>query len=362
MRLFNKNMVIKFDPATMGFYNCCINCILGSVAAWGALSQYAQAKRKGHRSIVLMTGALSNKDSDMIDEIQALRKAKNAVILAHNYQLGEVQDIADFVGDSLELSQKAAKTDAAVIVFCGVHFMAETAFILSPDKTVLLPVPNAGCRMADMITAADLRELKAEHPGVPVVAYVNTTAEVKAESDYCCTSANAVGVVNSVAAPEILFIPDKYLGQYVAARTNKKIITYPGFCPTHARIQPEHIRALRKQYPQAKVIVHPECRPEVAALADEVLSTGGMIRYVRKEDVKQIIVGTEIGMLHRLKKENPDKQFIPVSEQAVCPNMKLITLEDIAHSLETMTIEIKVPEGVRVRAKRALDRMLAITQ
>lgn len=305
---------------------------------------------------------METRDSDSIDEIRALLKAKNAVILAHNYQLGEVQDIADFVGDSLELSQTAAKTDAAVIVFCGVHFMAETASILSPDKTVLLPDLKAGCRMADMITAADLRMMKAEHPGVPVVAYVNTSAEVKAESDYCCTSANAVGVVNSVEANEVLFIPDKYLGQYVAVRTKKKITTWPGFCPTHARIQPEHIHALRKQYPQAKVIVHPECRPEVAALADEVLSTGGMIRYARRDDVKQIIVGTEIGMLHRLKKENPGKQFIPVSEQAVCPNMKLITLDDILNSLKTMTFEIKVSEDIRVRAKRALDRMLAIAQ
>jgi len=303
---------------------------------------------------------MQNKESDVISEIRALQKAKNAVILAHNYQLGEVQDIADFVGDSLELSQKAAKTDAAVIVFCGVHFMAETASILCPDKTVLLPVPHAGCRMADMINASDLREMKTEHHGVPVVAYVNTTAEVKAESDYCCTSANAVGVVNSIDASEVLFVPDKYLGQYVASRTEKKITAWPGFCPTHARILPEHIQALREKYPNAKVMVHPECRPEVAALADEVLSTGGMIRYAKRGDVQQVIVGTEIGMLHRLQKENPGKQFIPVSEQAVCPQMKLIALDDILNSLKNMTLEIKVPCDIRIRAKRALDRMLAI--
>jgi quinolinate synthase len=303
---------------------------------------------------------MENSDAKLKEKIISLKKRRNAVILAHNYQLGEIQDIADFVGDSLELSQKAAKTDADVIVFCGVHFMAETAFILSPDKIVLLPDIHAGCPMADMITAEGLRERKSELPGASVVCYINSSAEVKAESDVCCTSANAVKVVESLDAEEILFIPDQYLGHYVSTKINKKMILWPGFCPTHIRIQPQYIANLRQEYPQAKVVVHPECRPEVIALADEVLSTGGLCRYANRTEVKEIIVGTEIGIIHRLRKENPGKKFIPASEQAICPRMKLITLESVLWSLQEMTPEVKVPEEIRLKAKVAVDKMLEI--
>lgn len=303
---------------------------------------------------------MGNRDTELIKEILDLKTRRGAVILAHNYQLGEIQDIADFVGDSLELSQRAAETSASVIVFCGVHFMAETASILCPDKVVLLPDVNAGCPMADMITADRLREKKKEHPRAAVVCYINSSAEVKAESDICCTSANAVGIIESLDAQEILFVPDQYLGLYVSARTGKEMILWPGFCPTHVRITPERMEELRQEYPQAKIVVHPECRPEVIALADEVLSTGGMCRYARREGVREMIVGTEMGIIHRLRKENPGKRFIPVSEQAICPNMKLITLEKVLWSLEEMNPEVKVAERIRLGAKAAVDRMLRI--
>ncbi len=253
---------------------------------------------------------MDNRDAKLQDNIRLLKKESNAVILAHNYQLAEIQDIADFTGDSLELSQKAAATDADVIVFCGVHFMAETASILCPDKTVLLPDINAGCPMANMITAEALREKKREYPRATVVCYVNSTADVKAESDICCTSANAVRVIESISAPEIIFVPDQYLGDYVASKTGRKMILWPGFCPTHIRIKPQDIIRLREEYPRAKVVVHPECRPEVTALADEVLSTGGICRFARETDAREIIIGTEMGILHRLRKENPDKKFL----------------------------------------------------
>ena len=297
----------------------------------------------------------------LTDRIQKLRKERNAVILAHNYQLGEVQDIADFVGDSLELSQQAARTDAAVIIFCGVHFMAETASILSPDKLVLLPAIEAGCPMANMITAEDLRRMKREHPGAVVVCYVNTSAEVKAESDVCCTSANGVQLVQNLGSEEIIFVPDQYLGHYISTETGKKMILWPGYCPTHVRIQAADIHRVRKVYPRAEVMVHPECRPEVVALADFVYSTGGMIRHAKNTQTKETIIGTEIGIIHRLRKENPDKAFIPLSEQAVCPNMKLIGLENILWSLEEMSPEVKVPEHIRVRAKKAVDRMIEVS-
>ncbi|MBM3120399.1 MAG: quinolinate synthase NadA [Chloroflexi bacterium] len=301
-----------------------------------------------------------DREPELVEKILGLKEKRNAVILVHNYQLGEVQDIADFVGDSLDLSQRAAKTDASVIVFCGVHFMAETASILCPDKTVLLPDMHAGCPMANMITAPQLRARKKEHPKATVVCYINSSAAVKAESDVCCTSANAVGVIESLAADEILFVPDQYLGHYVSSKTSKKMILWPGFCPTHARILPEHIIKLKHEYPEAKVVVHPECKPGVIALADEVLSTSGMIKFAGREDVRQIIVGTEIGIIYRLRKENPGKHFIPVSEQAVCPNMKLITLEKVLWSLEEMAPVVKVPERIRLKAKKAVDRMLAV--
>jgi len=301
-----------------------------------------------------------NESKSVEDRILKLKSEKNAVILVHNYQRPKVQDIGDFVGDSLELSQKAAGTDADVIVFCGVHFMAETASILCPDKTVLLPDSNAGCPMADMITAEQLRQKKKELPKATVVAYINSSAEVKAESDYCCTSSNGVKVVQSVENDEIIFVPDQYLGDYIAKKTGKKMTLWPGYCPTHVRILPEDIVRQKQKYPKAKVVVHPECRPDVIALADDALSTSGIIRYAARDDVSELIVGTEVEILHRLRKENPGKTFIPASEKAVCPNMKRITLEKILNSLETMSPQIKVPEAIRVKAKAAVDRMLAI--
>ncbi len=299
-------------------------------------------------------------DKSIVERIQKLKIQRNAIIMAHNYQRGEVQDIADFVGDSLELSQKAAQTQADVIVFCGVHFMAETVSILNPEKTVLLPDANAGCPMANMINDAQLRQKKAEHPDTTVVTYVNSTAVVKAESDYCCTSANGVKVVQSIPSDSIIFVPDQYLGDFIARRTGKKMILWPGYCPTHIHILPEDIIKQKKEHPKAKVVAHPECRPEVVALADEALSTSGMIRFAARDDVEELIVGTEVELLYRLRKENPGKKFYPASDKAICPNMKLNTLEKVLKSLETMTFEIRVPEDIRLKAIAAVDRMLAI--
>lgn len=301
-----------------------------------------------------------NADDRLVGDILSLKARRQAVILAHNYQRPEVQDIADFVGDSLELSQQAAATEASVIVFCGVHFMAETAYMLAPDRTVLLPVAEAGCPMADMITVEQLRAKKAELPGIPVVCYVNSSAAVKAESDICCTSANAVRIVESLPGDEVIFVPDRYLGQWLASQTGKKIHLWPGFCPTHARILPEHITRLKAIYPLAKAVVHPECRPETAAVADVVLSTGGMIRYARREDVSQLLVGTETGIIHRLQKENPHKQFIPVNQSAVCPNMKLTGMEDILRALENMEPVVSVEAGVCRQAQISVQRMLKV--
>jgi quinolinate synthase len=294
------------------------------------------------------------------DKIIALKKEKNAVILAHNYQRSEVQDIADFVGDSLELSQRASTTKAKVIVFCGVHFMAETASILNPDKVVLLPDAGAGCPMANMITADQLRAEKVKHPNAVVVTYINSSAAVKAESDYCCTSANGVRVVSSIKADEIIFVPDQYLGGFIEKQTGKNMILWPGYCPTHVKILPEDILKRKKEYPDAKVVVHPECRPDVANLADEVLSTSGMIRYAARPDVKELILGTEVEILHRLNKENPGKLFIPATTKAVCPNMKKTTLEKVLETLETLSPEVKVPEEIRVKAFACVQRMLEI--
>ncbi|MDD4923253.1 MAG: quinolinate synthase NadA [Dehalococcoidales bacterium] len=304
---------------------------------------------------------MENKKNELAERIQELKKEKNAVILAHNYQPADIQDMADFVGDSLELSQKAASTAADVIVFCGVHFMAETASILSPDKKVLLPESSAGCPMADMVTAEKLRARKKELPGAAVVTYINSTAAVKAESDICCTSSNAPQVVASLLEEEILFVPDMYLGQYVASMVpNKKYHFWPGFCPVHEGIKAASVLKLKEEYPSAKVVVHPECRPEVIALADEVLSTSGMCRYAAHPDVNQMIVVTETGIIHRMQKENPQKQFIPVSDTAICRTMKSITLEKVLRSLETFTPEVKVPEDIRLKAIGAVNRMLYI--
>ena len=295
------------------------------------------------------------------EKIIKLKEERDAVILAHNYQLAEVQDVADFVGDSLDLSRKAAKTQAKVIVFCGVHFMAETAATICPDRMVLLPEPAAGCPMADMITAAALREKKRRDPGLLVVCYVNSSAEVKAESDICCTSANAVKIVRGLdGVNHILFVPDQYLGHYVGKQTGKELIFWPGYCPTHLRILPQDILRLNRQYPASRTIVHPECRPEVIELADEVQSTGGICRSVKESQTEDFIIGTEIGIIHRLRRENPEKRFLPASEQAICPSMKLITLEKVLWSLEEMQYPVKVPEEIARKARGALDKMLAI--
>ncbi len=308
-----------------------------------------------------MIEAMKKEFNDLEAEINELKKKHNAVILAHNYQLPEVQDVADYRGDSLELSRIAAKTDAKVIIFCGVHFMAETASILCPDKKVIMPDINSACPMANMITAPDLKKLKKEHPKATVVGYVNTSAEVKAELDYCCTSTNAVAVVNALAdKEEIIFVPDKYLADFVEKRTGRKLICWNGFCPTHVKILPEDVKRERKFHPFAKVMVHPECLPQVVALADTALSTSQMAKFARETEAKEIIVGTEVGLLYRLKKDNPAKEFYPATERAVCPNMKRTTQEKILWALEELKEEVRVPEEIRLRAKRAIDRMLEI--
>jgi quinolinate synthase len=306
---------------------------------------------------------MSREENDSIKEkIQQLKEMREAIILAHNYQLGEVQDIADFVGDSLDLSQKASQTDAKVIVFCGVHFMAETASLLSPDKIVLLPDENAGCPMAEMVTAAELREMKKQHAGASAVCYINTTAEVKAECDICCTSSNALKVVSTLPEGKpILFVPDKYLGSYVSTKSGREFVLWPGYCPTHQRILAKDIVKLKEQYPEAKVIVHPECRSEVVALADVALGTGGMLRYVKESEDDAFIIGTEIGMIYRLRKENPLKRFIPATEQAICPNMKLITLEKVLWSLEEMRFRVTVPDRLKDAARETVEKMLNVS-
>lgn len=305
-------------------------------------------------------------------KINELKKKRNAVILAHNYQLPEVQDVADFHGDSLELSRMAAKTEASVIVFCGVHFMAETASILCPQKLVLMPDLFAGCPMANMMTAEQLKKLKKEHPLAAVVGYVNTSAEVKAELDICCTSTNAVAVVNAIikdsaaggsafgGREEIIFVPDKYLANYVEKTTGKKLIKWSGYCPTHVKILPEDIKRERKFHPFAKVMVHPECLPAVVAMADAVLSTSKMCKFAKETEAKEFIVGTEVGLIYRLKQDNPAKEFYPASERAVCPNMKRTTQEKILWALEELKEEVRVPDEIRIRARKAIDKMLEI--
>jgi len=296
------------------------------------------------------------------DKIKELKKKRNAVILAHNYQRGEVQDIADYSGDSLGLSQQAAKTEAEVIVFCGVHFMAETASILCPDKLVLLPDEHAGCPMANMITQKELINKKKEHPNAVVVCYVNSTAAVKAESDICCTSSNAKKIVSSVPGEkEILFVPDKSLGGYIASQLNRPMILWEGYCPTHHRILAEHIIKMKQEHPHAKVAVHPECTPDVIALADHVASTSGIAKYCKETDAKEFIIGTEIGILHRLKKENPQKTFYAITSLADCPNMKLINLEKILWSLEDLVYQVKVPDDIAQKASVAIQRMLDLS-
>jgi len=298
-------------------------------------------------------------DEQLLEKIKQLKDAHNAVILAHNYQPAEIQDLADFCGDSLGLSIKAAQTDAQVIVFCGVQFMAETAAILSPQKTVLLPDKSAGCPLADMITAEQLNELKQQHTGASVVCYVNSSAEVKAESDYCCTSSNAVEVVNSIPKDRrIIFVPDQHLGQFVAEKAGRNLVLWPGYCHVHVIITEHDIKNAKAKYPDAVVMAHPECTEPVKELADEILSTGQMLKFVGKSTAKRFIIATETGMIHPLKKQNPEAEFIPASDRAICPNMKKITLEKIVWSLEDMQYKITVPQEVTIKAKKALDRMV----
>ena len=297
----------------------------------------------------------------IIEKIKKLKKEKNAIVLAHTYQNVEIDEVADFSGDSLYLSRMAANTDAKIIVFAGVYFMAETAKILSPDKKVLLPNMNSGCLMADMINLKQLREFKQKHPGIPVVCYVNSTAEVKAESDVCCTSANAVNVVRALGAKEVLFVPDTYLGSYVGSQLKDvHVITYPGHCPTHLRIRPEDIIEKKKIFPDAKVLVHPECHGEVVKLADFVGSTTAIMKYASESKDKSFIIVTEKGVVDRLKRDYPEKDFILISDKAVCPNMKWNKLEDILNVLEHETNEIDVDLATAKRAFETIDRMLKL--
>jgi len=299
--------------------------------------------------------------SAMQAEIRRLAKEKGAVILAHNYQRPEVQDVADFVGDSLGLSRKAAATTANMTVFCGVHFMAETAAILAPDRPVILPDEEAGCPMADMVDVEGLEELKAEHPGAFVVSYVNTSAAVKAISDICCTSANAVNIIRSVPKDkEIIFTPDRNLGSWAAQQAGRWLIVWPGFCPTHGLIGVDDVEEAKAAHPNAKVVVHPECESDVVALADAVESTSGMIRFCRKDDAKQYLIGTELGMIYRLEKDLPGKRFYPLTQLAVCPNMKLITLDKVLKALQVEGPVVTVEEEIRVKALRAVQRMVEV--
>lgn len=298
---------------------------------------------------------------DIIEKINKLKKEKNAVILAHCYQNVEIDEVADYVGDSLYLSQMAAKTDADIIVFAGVYFMAETAKILSPQKKVLLPRLESGCLMADMIDLKQLREFKEKHPNIPVVCYVNSTAEVKSESDICCTSANAVNVVKSLNSKDVLFVPDTYLGSYVSSKLpDVNVITYPGYCPTHLRIKPEDIFARKKEYPGAEVLVHPECHSEVVKLADFVGSTTGIMKRCRESDRDTFIIVTEKGVVDRLQRDMPDKTFVLIHEKAVCPNMKWNKLEDILLTLENDQYEINVDEQIAKKAVNTINKMIKL--
>ena len=295
------------------------------------------------------------------EKIDVLKKELKAVIVAHNYQRPEVQDIADFVGDSLELARQCTRVDAETIVFCGVHFMAETAAILNPDRTVLLSEGSAGCPLADMLSLDEMKQWKQRYPRASVICYVNSSAEIKAESDICCTSANSVKVVESVPNDEILFVPDQNLGHFVSTQTKKKIILYPGFCYVHHRIKPEEVKQARKRHPDARLLVHPECRPEVIALAEAALSTSQMLRYAKASPHQSFIIGTEEGILHRFRQENPGKSFYLVTNSQLCADMKGTTLEVLARTMELRQNVITVPEAIRVRAEQAVERMLAVS-
>ncbi len=299
---------------------------------------------------------------ELKEKIEKLKAKRKAVIIVHNYQRDEVQDIADITGDSLALSQAAVRTDAKIIVFCGVRFMAESAAILNPNKTVLLSVKEAGCPLADMITPEKLRTLKKRYPDAPVVCYVNTTAAIKAASDICCTSSNAVKIVQSLKEKRLIFVPDKNLGKFVQSQLpDKEVILWEGFCPTHIKVQEEHIVKTKNAHPEAIVIAHPECNPEVLKMADVVTSTGGMIKHIKASSKKQFIIATESGLFYKLKKDNIDKEFFLPTEQLICPSMKLTTLGWVLNSLEFLKYEVRVPEDVTKKAKRVLDRMLEVS-
>ncbi|MFP4026508.1 MAG: quinolinate synthase NadA [Candidatus Brocadiia bacterium] len=295
----------------------------------------------------------------MVQELDDLKSRRNAILLVHNYQVPELQDVADFRGDSLGLSRKAAESDADVIVFCGVHFMAETASILCREKTVLIPDLHCGCPMADMIDAEQLRALKREHPGAVVVCYVNSSAEVKAESDLCCTSANSQEIVNSVGKDRsIIFVPDRFLGTYTASQTGRDLILWDGYCPVHANMSPEDIARARREHPGAAIVVHPECGPEVTEKADAVESTSGMCRFSGKTKANEIVVGTEVGMIYRLQTDYPDKSFYPLLKSAECAGMKRNSFQKVVFALREMQHKVKVPEDIAERAEDAINAMV----
>ena len=301
--------------------------------------------------------------NSIVNEIKKLKEEKNAVILAHCYQNIEVDEVADYVGDSLYLSQKAAETDADIIVFAGVYFLAQTAKILNPDKKVLLPRMESGCLMADMVNLQQVREFKSKHPNIPTVCYINSTAEVKTECDICCTSSNALNIVKSLQAPQVLFLPDTYLGKWVESQLDgTEVITYPGYCPTHLRIKPEDIIEMKKKYPNAEVLAHPECHKEVVKLADYVGSTTGIMKHAIESDKKQFIISTEKGVVDRLKRDYPEKKFILIKDNIICPNMKWHTLEDIYNDLAKEQHEINVDKDVAQKALKCIDRMLEVSK
>lgn len=301
--------------------------------------------------------------NSIVNEIKKLKEEKNAVILAHCYQNIEVDEVADYVGDSLYLSQKAAETDADIIVFAGVYFMAQTAKILNPEKKVLLPRMESGCLMADMVNLQQVREFKSKHPNIPTVCYINSTAEVKTECDICCTSSNALNIVKSLQAPQVLFLPDTYLGKWVESQLDgTEVITYPGYCPTHLRIKPEDIIEMKKKYPNAEVLAHPECHKEVVKLADYVGSTTGIMKHAIESDKKQFIISTEKGVVDRLKRDYPEKEFILIKDNIICPNMKWHTLEDIYNALAKEQHEINVDKDVAQKALKCIDRMLEVSK
>lgn len=296
----------------------------------------------------------------MIEEIKRLKKVRNAIILAHNYQLPEIQDIADFVGDSLDLAKRGAETDHPVVVFCGVRFMAESTKILAPGKTVLLPVEDAGCPMADMVDGQRLDAMKRINPGAAVVCYVNTTAETKAHCDYCCTSANATKVVETIGADRIIFAPDQNLANWVSRHTKKEIVPYPGYCYVHKKIRPDEVRRIKEQHPDAELLIHPEADPDVLELADFVLSTNGMVNHVKGSKSKKFIIGTEKGLIYRLQKENPEKEFYAAGNALICINMKKTRLPDLLNALNNKVFEIMIDQDIMNMARQALERMINI--